>query len=63
MVYVGDVDLEGDGVIHTIAQLIIHPDYINDVTAHFRNNIALIEVSFIYYQIKASYSKNIFVCL
>jgi hypothetical protein len=48
MVYAGDVDLEGDGVIHTIAQIIIHPDFINDVTAHYKNNIALIEVSLIY---------------
>jgi len=47
MVYAGDVDIEGDGVIHTIAQIIIHPDYINDGTTHNRNNIALIEVSFI----------------
>jgi hypothetical protein len=44
-VYAGDVDLEGDGVIHTISQFLFHPDY--DWFNPYVHNIVLIEVSFI----------------
>jgi hypothetical protein len=47
-VYAGDVDLEGNGVTHTVAQIFVHYLYENDWTHSLENNIALIMVGLIY---------------
>jgi hypothetical protein len=47
-VYAGDVDLEGNGVTHMVAQIFVHYLYENDGSHSNENNIALIMVGLIY---------------
>jgi hypothetical protein len=46
-VYAGDVDLEGNGVTHKVAQIFIHYLYENDWMHFNENDIALIKVGFL----------------
>jgi hypothetical protein len=46
-VYAGNVNLEGNGEIYEVAQLIVHEDF--DTPSKFVNDIALVKVGVIYF--------------